>query len=226
MSEKSRITIFAGHNGSGKTLLSVNYALKLKAESGEKVIAVDMDTVKPYFRMIDAESELKNAGIRIIAPELVKSTVDLPTLPGEMRAIFDDDAKCVLDVGGDDAGGIALGQYRDELEQCGYEMYLVVNPYRVFTRTPEAAMEILRDVEAASHLRFCGIIHNPNLGTETDGSLLAESVSFARRLSELSGLPITATAYLKTVTPPEGSVLGKPFPIDLYRRHDWQIFDV
>lgn len=222
-----RITIFAGHNGSGKTLLSVNYALKLRKAGFDKVIAVDMDTVKPYFRLIDAETELCDAGVRIIAPELVKSTVDLPTLPGEMRAIFDTDAACILDVGGDDAGAIALGQYQAEFESCGYDLFLIVNPFRIFTQTPEAAVKIMREIEAVSHLHFTGIIHNPNLGgEETDESTLTKAAGFARKLSEISGLPIVATAYLDRITPPSGSVVGEAFPIKLYRRHDWQIFDV
>ena len=222
-----RIVILAGHNGSGKSLLAVNLALKLRGTIPGPVIAADMDTVKPYFRLVDAEDELKAAGVRVIAPELVHSTVDLPTLPGEMRAIFDlPDAHSVLDVGGDDAGAIALGQYEAEFTRVGYELLLVVNPYRMFTRTPEDAMTILRDIEQASHLRFTGIVHNPNLGTETDARTLADAADYARRLQALSGLPIAATAYLETLSPPAEAVFGEPWPIRMFRRKEWVFYDV
>ena len=222
-----RIVILAGHNGSGKSLLAVNLALKLRGTIPGPVIAADMDTVKPYFRLVDAEDELKAAGVRVIAPELVHSTVDLPTLPGEMRAIFDlPDAHSVLDVGGDDAGAIALGQYEAEFTRVGYELLLVVNPYRMFTRTPEDAMTILRDIEQASHLRFTGIIHNPNLGAETDARTLADAADYARRLQALSGLPIKATAYLETISPPAEAVFGEGWPIRMFRRKEWVFYDV
>ncbi len=222
-----RIVILAGHNGSGKSLLAVNLALKLRETFSGPVIAADMDTVKPYFRMVDAEDELKAAGVRVIAPELVHSTVDLPTLPGEMRSIFDlPDAHSVLDVGGDDAGAIALGQYEAEFDRVGYELLLVVNPYRMFTRTPEDAMTILRDIEQASHLRFTGIVHNPNLGTETDARTVADAADYARRLQALSGLPIAATAYLETVGPPPEAVFGDPWPIRMFRKKEWVLYDI
>ena len=222
-----RILILAGHNGSGKTLLAVNLALALRAAIPGTVIATDMDTVKPYFRMVDAEEELKAAGIRVIAPELVHSTVDLPTLPGEMRAMFDEpDAHSVLDVGGDDAGAIALGQYEAEFARVGYELLLVVNPYRMFTRTPEDAMKILRDIEHVSHLRFTGIVHNPNLGGDTTEQTLLDAAPYAKSLAALSGLPIRATAYLETLTPPAEAVFGEAWPIRMFRKKEWVFYDV
>ena len=47
--EHKRLTLFAGHYGSGKTNIAVNYALQLAAE-GKKVCVADLDIVNPYFR--------------------------------------------------------------------------------------------------------------------------------------------------------------------------------
>ncbi len=227
MKDTERMTILAGHNGSGKTLLAVNLALELARTLPGRVIATDMDTVKPYFRTVDEREELEQAGVRVIAPELANSSVDLPTLPGEMRAMFDEAGMySVLDVGGDDAGAIALGQYEAEIRRMGYELLLVVNPYRMFTRTPEDAMVILRDIERVSHLEFTGIVHNPNLGTETTRETIAEAAPYAERLRELSGLPIRATAYLETLAPPADAVFGEPWPIRMFRKKEWVIYDV
>ena len=53
-----RITLFAGHYGSGKTNIAVNYALHLK-ESGKEVIIAYLDIVNPYFRTKDRAAELE-----------------------------------------------------------------------------------------------------------------------------------------------------------------------
>ena len=47
MREPKRISIFVGYYGSGKTELSVNYALYLK-KLGKKVVVVDFD----YFGLL------------------------------------------------------------------------------------------------------------------------------------------------------------------------------
>ena len=49
-----RITLFAGHYGSGKTNIAVNYALKLR-QQGLEVAVADLDIVNPYFRTKDSE---------------------------------------------------------------------------------------------------------------------------------------------------------------------------
>ena len=53
-----RVTLFAGHYGSGKTNIAVNYALKMSAE-GRKVVIADLDIVNPYFRTKDSAEELQ-----------------------------------------------------------------------------------------------------------------------------------------------------------------------
>ena len=44
--EHKRLTLFAGHYGSGKTNIAVNYALLLASE-GKKVCIADLDIVNP-----------------------------------------------------------------------------------------------------------------------------------------------------------------------------------
>ncbi|MFR8976143.1 MAG: hypothetical protein ACLVG9_09110, partial [Eubacteriales bacterium] len=107
---KSNIYIVTGHYGSGKTEFSVNYALSLK-KTCEKVFLVDLDIVNPYFRSNDARALLEDAGICVIAPAYAGTNVDIPVLPPEIMRIFEEeDAKIILDVGGDDDGAIALGR--------------------------------------------------------------------------------------------------------------------
>lgn len=47
-----RISLFAGHYGSGKTNVAINYALRLK-NIFESVTVADIDIVNPYFRTKD-----------------------------------------------------------------------------------------------------------------------------------------------------------------------------
>ena len=75
----SRINIFCGHFGSGKTEVSLNYAIKL-AEEGKKVTIIDLDIVNPYFRTADAEKILKEHNIELIASEFANSNLDIQDL--------------------------------------------------------------------------------------------------------------------------------------------------
>ena len=59
--EHKRITLFAGHYGSGKTNIAVNYALHL-AKEGNPVCIADLDIVNPYFRTKDSAKELAGLG--------------------------------------------------------------------------------------------------------------------------------------------------------------------
>ena len=80
--EHKRLTLFAGHYGSGKTNIAVNYAMLL-ADEGKKVCVADLDIVNPYFRTKDSESELTERGITLISPRYANTNVDLPALPAE-----------------------------------------------------------------------------------------------------------------------------------------------
>lgn len=192
--ETKRITLFAGHYGSGKTNVALNYAYTLKQNGFDTVIA-DIDTVNPYFRTKDSAEELKKAGIELIASEFAGSNVDLPALPAAMYdIIFDSEKYAVIDIGGDDRGAFALGRYTPEiLRENNYSMLMVINMYRPLTSTPEDTVEILNEIEAASGIPFTGLVNNSNLGIGTTVQTLLDSFEYARKVSELSGLPIYAT---------------------------------
>ena len=189
--EHKRLTLFAGHYGSGKTNIAVNYALKL-AEEGKKVCIGDLDIVNPYFRTADSAKELAAAGIELISPQYANTNVDLPALPAEAyRLVTDKTAYGIMDIGGDDRGAYALGRYVPAiLEEDNYRMAFVANCYRPLTRTPEDALEIMREIEAACNLKFTCIINNSNLGPLTDAQTVLDSLDFIEKLSEISGLPV------------------------------------
>ena len=136
-----RVTVFAGHYGSGKTNLAVNYALYL-AKNGKEVSFADLDIVNPYFRSKDSRDVLDDAGIRFISSEYAGSNVDVPALPAEAYSIAEDTHRYgVVDVGGDDRGALALGRYVPFLlAEQNYDMWFVVNPFRPLTARPNEAL--------------------------------------------------------------------------------------
>ncbi len=195
MLSNKRITLFCGHYGTGKTNVAVNYALWLKSR-GDEVQIADMDIVNPYFRTKDSEKELTEAGIRLISPRFANSNVDLPALPQELYGLFEfRDKKAVLDIGGDDRGAYALGRFAPMiLEENDYECLFVANFYRPLTRTPAAALTIMREIELAGGIPFTGIVNNSNLGEETTPEDVIKTYPLARELSEISGIPVVMTS--------------------------------
>ena len=186
-----RLTLFAGHYGSGKTNIAVNYAFKLRGE-GKDVCIADLDIVNPYFRTKDSEEELLAMGIKLVSSKYANTNVDLPALPAESyRLVQDKSTYGIMDIGGDDRGAYALGRYVDAIKaENDYRMAFVVNCYRPLTTTVEDALEIMREIEAACGLKFNCIVNNSNLGELTTPETLLDSVDFVERLSAATGLEI------------------------------------
>ena len=191
--EHKRLTLFAGHYGSGKTNIAVNYAVLL-AKEGKKVCIGDLDIVNPYFRTADSKKVLEDAGVELISPQFANTNVDLPALPAEAyRLVADKNIFSIMDIGGDDRGAYALGRYVPAIKaENNYRMVFVANCYRPLTRTPEEALEVMREIEAACGLAFTDIVNNSNLGPETTPETVLSAADYMEKLSVLSGLPIFA----------------------------------
>ena len=209
--EHKRLTLFAGHYGSGKTNLAVNYALLL-AKEGKKVCIADLDIVNPYFRTKDSAAVLEAAGIDLISPQYANTNVDLPALPAaSYRLVQDMSTYGIMDIGGDDRGAYALGRFTPSIiEENNYRMVFVANCYRPLTRTAEDALEVMREIEAACGLRFTDIINNSNLGSETTPETVLNSVSYIEKLSRITGLPVFAHAAVASVA---SELEGKLYPV-------------
>ena len=192
--DHKRVTLFAGHYGSGKTNIAVNYALLLAGE-GKRVSIADLDIVNPYFRTKDSAAELETAGVRLISPQFANTNIDLPALPAEAYSLVEDrSAFAVMDIGGDDRGAYALGRYAPFIrEENDYRMVFVANPHRPLTRTPQEALEVMREIEAAGRLAFTDIVNNANLGYETTPETVLSAIPYMEKLSRLSGLPLWLT---------------------------------
>ena len=215
-----RLTLFAGHYGSGKTNIAVNYALHL-AKEGKKVCIADLDIVNPYFRTKDSAKVLADAGVDLVSPQFANSNVDLPALPAEAyRLVTDRNTYGIMDIGGDDRGAYALGRYVPAIkEENNYRMVFVANCYRPLTRTPEDALEVMREIEAACGLAFTDIINNSNLGPETTPETITDSKAYMEKLSQLSGLSIFATTAMEAVAQTLSETTENVLPLQLQEKY-------
>ncbi len=218
--EHKRVTVFVGHYGSGKTNIAVAYAKYLNS-LGKKVTIADMDIVNPYFRTKDSQGELKRLGIELISSEFANSNVDLPALPSELYgAVEQRERYAVLDIGGDDRGAYALGRFAPYIkEENDYEVVFVANKYRPLTKTPEEALEVMREIEGAGGLRVTAIVNNSNLGEMTDAETVLSSQKYAEKLSELSGLPVKFTSVKKELCEALGGEEKGFFPMELQEKY-------
>lgn len=223
MTEK-RITLFAGHYGSGKTTLAVNWALHLR-RSHPRVAIADIDIVNPYFRTKDSAAELEAAGIRLISSAYANSNVDLPALPAGLYAMVDDRSTyMVADIGGDDRGALALGRYADRiLAENDYEMLLVINRFRPLTRDGGSTVAVMHEIEQAAGLRFTAIANGSNLGAETTPEDVLGSVAYAEEIAAETGLPVKLTAAAEPIAAALAGRIDNLFPVRLFGKPGWSI---
>jgi len=215
-----RITIIAGHYGSGKTNIAVNLATMV-AKTKRNVALADLDIVNPYFRSKDSDSELKSAGVRVICSEFANTNVDIPALPPEMYSITDDKSlTAILDIGGDDRGAIVLGRLKDKIkEEHDFDMLMVVNCYRPETRDADSALELMREMERASGIAFTGIINNSNLGEQTTAETVTKSLRFADEISKKASIPVVMTTVKEELYDKLCSQIPNIFPLILQEKY-------
>ena len=188
------IYVISGHYGSGKTNIAINLAYKL-VEKGSVAI-FDLDVVNPYFRTADFTEKMRSDGITVVAPVFANTNLDTPALTGEFANIYSGVYdNVIVDVGGDDSGAFALGQYAAGIAGTGdWQHWYIVNFMRTLTLTAADNIELMRDIENAGKLPFTGIINNTNLGIETTSGIVEKSLDKAKELSEASNLPLLYTS--------------------------------
>ncbi len=188
----SRIKILAGHYGSGKTELALNMARSIR-RAGHRAALVDLDIVNPFFRSAEQGAWLRENGIRLLAPTFALTAVDIPALPAEILSVFGDEGlRVVFDVGGDDAGALALGRYRRYFLECGYELIYVVNIFRPRSGSVREIVDMMRRVAEAARLKPTGLINNSNLGSLTDRETVRAGHETLQAVARETGVPLLA----------------------------------
>ena len=212
-----RITVFAGHYGSGKTNIALNYARCLRrADPSGEVAVADLDIVNPYFRTKDSADDLAAEGISLVVSPFANSNVDFPAMPKEIYPLVAPASRVrvVMDVGGDDRGALALGRYVGDIRAGGdWEMLAVVNAARPLTRTPGDTVDVLREIEAACGLGFTGVVNNTNLGQSTTAADVLASVPFADKVAALMGIPLRFTCCAERLAGDLAQHFGESSPL-------------
>ncbi len=211
------IVILVGHFGSGKSEIALNLAFQFRA-GGHEVSLVDLDVVKPYFRCRLAHAELAEKGIRLVAPEGDRFYADLPIIVPQVRGALshsdDNDARVIVDAGGDDLGAKAFGAMSDLVDRPRAELLFVVNTRRPFAEDQAGLSSMLREVETAARMPVTGLVANTHLMEETTPEIVLGGLEAARTLAAATGIPVRFCGALRRLVGSLGRVDCPLLPID------------
>lgn len=226
------VTLVVGHYGVGKTNFSVNLALDLAA-AGKRVSVIDLDIVNPYFRASEQRRVLEDHGVELIAPVFaeVGTSLDVPSLTGKVAPAMEmasDERPVIVDVGGDDAGSIALGRYARIIRDREYAMLAVLNRFRNLVQDPADAIENLQEIETACGLKATALVNNSHLKSATDTDVVRKGLDYAKTVATLSGLSLVAVTVPKSTLQNDRSTiesLVEPiclYPITTHVKTPWE----
>lgn len=229
--------VFAGSFGSGKSELALNLATRKAIEHPPCTLA-DLDLINPYFRSSERFELLQDANVRLISPPFALDKIEIMSLSPEVYSAFAQNTGTVIfDSGGDPIGAVPLGQFHShfsKIPQKQLHVLMVINPFRPLTETAEKAMALMEQIQSASRLNISGLINNANLAGETTFRELKTGYDVVHELSDLTGIPVYATAGMERVLDDfiryahennlDFHYIGRPFPIDVVMHRTWDKF--
>ena len=191
-----RITIIAGHYGSGKSEISVNLALANKID-----YIVDLDIINPYFRSRALNDLFEENNIH-----LVESTIkgmlnsDMPYVSGEAATPFvKEDITAIYDLGGTENGGRVLIQFVHRIKKMeDIDLLYVVNIFRPTTENVEKILKAIAALEGESQLKVTGLINNTNLMQYTTLEEVIRGEEVIEEVSKILNIPIKYTVIEET----------------------------
>ncbi|MBO8126209.1 MAG: hypothetical protein H0Z38_03120 [Firmicutes bacterium] len=220
---ESRILVIGGAYGSGKSEVTLNLAEAL-AKTESAVLLADLDFVNPYFRSREWEGRLAD-NIKIISTSEGFQQADLPAISAAVAAgIRLGRDPLLIDLGGDPVGAKVLRRFADEPELQKAQFWVVVNPYRPFTSSPEQISSLVKRLEEAAGLRVTGLIANPNLLEETRFENIQKGLDPVQKAGEAIGLPVKFLAisyelYLEKKDSLEGLAESASLTLFPLKRH-------
>lgn len=188
---KRKKVFFAGEMGTGKTEISINYSLQWSKNLGEKIDLIDLDMVKPYFRLRTIIKTLENTSVNVLAPPAPYGYADFPIIiPQVESSIRNLDIRTVVDVGGEDIGARLVGRYSGQIAKEDVDFLYVFNANRPQANDLLKLREMLSLIESAAGFPFTGIVNNTHLMKESTVEILESSIRKVEKFSELLQIPI------------------------------------
>ena len=228
--------ILTGSFGSGKSELALNLALD-KVKEGPCTL-VDLDVINPYFRTSERGDVLEPAGVKLIMPPFALEKIEIMSLSAQVYSVFaPGEGTVIFDIGGDDVGSIALGQYKprfDLIPKDKLHVLFVVNPLRPTAADLPSALDTLYKIQYVSRLDVTGIVNNANLAGKTDVSHLAEGYELVKAVSRHTGIPVWGTCGTRDVLSSfrqyaeehslDPAYIGTCQPIEVMMHRSWDKF--
>lgn len=220
--DAARLTVIVGHFGSGKTELAINMAMAL-ADKGHPFALADLDVVDPYFRSRECRDLIEKRGGRLIASSQMHVDADVPSMPPDVFALFDNpELYGILDIGGDPSGARVLARYRHDLKRCGARVLCVVNANRPLSDTAEKAVMYIRDIEAAGGIKIDGLVNNTHCCQLTEVEDILAGADMAKKVSVLTGIPVVCHSVPLALADRVSDLVYPVFPMQLYMKKPWE----
>ncbi|MBQ7245516.1 MAG: hypothetical protein IJS33_01170 [Firmicutes bacterium] len=228
-SKGSRITAIAGHYGSGKSEVSINYALYIaeKLGSDTDITLFDLDIVNPYFRSRERRDLLEENAIKVVSSAESFPDVDLPYMPPEMTSLFQDKSRLgVMDIGGDPAGARVLARYGIELNKVlksgEAEFFCVINANRPMTKTKDEAASYVKSIRDTAGASVTGIINNTHFFWETQPEDIYRGAELSTAVSEELEIPVVFHAVERSLAERLDRDIGAILPMSIYLKKPWE----
>jgi len=213
-----RKLLFLGESGSGKTELSVNFALYYAGGQSKPVHFFDLDQTKPLFRARNQGAVLLQAGVELHHSEI---TLDIPAPPGGLNEkLADQGCVCILDVGGNLNGARLAGCFAEHFLSADSLTFYLINIYRAWAHTAELIGETMSQVLAAGGQSEPFIIANPNFGQSTTSRDIVHGLKETEEMLSSLGLRSGALAVREDLLSPELAALHERIlPVRQYFVH-------
>ena len=161
------IIAVVGALGSGKTEWILSLATALSQEESPGILS-DLDIINPYFCLRSVAKHLQNKHLSILIPPEELQWGEMTYINPKIRDnLGNKKIRSFLDIGGNAEGSLALKQFEPEIMEAGYDLHLVINPYRIQTQTVGDVASMRAEIETASGLNITGIVANAHLAEQT-----------------------------------------------------------
>ena len=191
---KTKLYLYVGMFGSGKTELSLNTAIFLRKKQTHVAIA-DIDIISPYFRSRDEKSFLEEMQIKMITVPERYMHADLPIIPPEVGGyISNPDFLTVVDVGGNEDGAVVLGSLKNFIDKVKKSTFFVVNVFRPFSATKAEIISNIDRISQIGKIKIEYLVNNSNVGSETKFDDIKIGEEILTEVSKETSIPLAFTS--------------------------------